>query len=564
VSVDYQRLGITEEENSSLFFSIVNQSSNAVVITDVDKNIIYVNNKFEQLSGYSLNDVIGQNPRILKSDQTPVETYRDMHLALKAGQQWRGIFVNVHRNGNEYVEEAIISPILSDEGKVICFLAEKKDITAQKHAEERVQKLTQFDILTGLPNRAYFISETERLTKFKPTDENCFSILFIDIDKFKLLNDIYGHLSGDLALKMIAQRFSKLVGENDFVARVDGDEFVIVHKEATAQSTLKLANKISTSFDEPIVIENQDNYLDVSIGSSMWPKDGSDLGKVMSRSDLAMHKAKNSRHNYVCYSDVLGAEYDRELKLTRLLKSAIKNGQLSLVYQPKVILPSKKVIGFEALLRWYEPSHGAISPMEFIPIAERHGLMVDIGMWVITQACMQLRYWNDLSLMFEGSLSINLSSLQLDQPTFLQELTKVIRKYKVDPAQIEFEVTEAILLGNPEKVMFIIDQLSKTGFKISIDNFGTGYSSLSYLQQLGAHEIKIDRSFISCIASNDKDKAIVKSIADIGHNLGLVVVAEGVETKQQLNFLSSIGCDLAQGYLFAKPMPAENVPEFLL
>lgn len=563
VSVDYQRLGITEQENSSLFFSIVNQSSNVVVITDIDKNIIYVNKKFEQSSGYSLDEVIGKNPRVLKSKQTPTETYRDMHVTLQSGKQWRGIFINVHRNGNEYIEEAVITPIVNDQGAVICFLAEKKDITAQKIAEERVLKLTQFDSLTGLPNRAYFIDEVERLTKFKADSENRFSILFSDIDRFRDLNDIHGHLSGDLALKLVSKRLAKVITTTDFIARVDGDEFVIIHRYSSMESTASLAQKLIRSFEEPIVIEGHKNYLGVSIGSAIWPSDGQDFKQLLSHSDMAMHKAKNSNETYVAYNNALGDQYHRESELSRRLKYANEQQQLSLVYQPKFDLNTKKVIGLEALLRWNEPEYGFVSPSEFIPIAEHYGLMTDIGLWVISNVCKQINDWQVTGVVIDGRIAINISVQQLEQPNFYQDIMYELTSHNISPSQIELEISESALIYDPSKMLRLLDRFTEAGFSISIDDFGTGHSSLTYLHKLTLDVLKIDSSFISNVATDDVSQAIVQSIKSLAHNLKLKVIAEGVETEEQLNFLESIGCDMVQGFYYSKPLGIDHIATYI-
>ncbi|WED25271.1 EAL domain-containing protein [Vibrio sp. DW001] len=563
VALELERIGITADKNSTLFFSIVNQSSNAVVITDVDKNIIYVNKKFEQLSGYSLEDVIGENPRVLKSSQTSSDTYRDMHLTLQAGNQWRGVFINVHRNGNQYIEEAVISPILNDKGSVICFLAEKKDITAQKYAEDRVKKLTQFDSLTELPNRAFFIEEAEFLASVKPTVDNHFSILFADIDRFKELNDTHGHLCGDGALKTVARRLTTLLSANDFLARVDGDEFVIIHRNATENSTSTLAKKLIASFSEPIGIQGREHYLGVSIGSSTWPIDGHNLDEILSRADLAMHRAKSTQQSYASYTRTLGYEHDRAKTLSVKLAKAIENAQFFLVYQPKIDLSTKRVTGLEALLRWNEPELGFIGPIEFIPIAEKHGLITDIGHWVIVNACKQINEWHAEGLKFEGRISINISVQQIEQPNFYERTLATMNSEQISPTQIELEVTESILIKNPEKIMAILGRLVEAGFSIAIDDFGTGYSSFTYLKKLKASVLKIDRSFVANVTSNRQDQSIVQSINHLGHNLGLTVIAEGVETIEQSDYLASIGCDMVQGFYYSKPLPAKGVVPFI-
>ncbi|MDB1123788.1 putative bifunctional diguanylate cyclase/phosphodiesterase [Vibrio algarum] len=423
--------------------------------------------------------------------------------------------------------------------------------------------MTQFDSLTGLPNRAFFIEEAEFLANFNPTDENHFSIIFADIDRFKELNNTHGHLCGDGALKTVAKRLSSLLSSNDFLARVDGDEFVVIHRNATKTSTSLLADKLVKSFSDPIVIEGRDNYLGISIGSSTWPIDGRDLSSVLSRSDLAMHKAKVSHQSYVCYNKSLGYEYDREKTISIKLSQAIEKNQLALVYQPKIDLVSHDIVGFEALLRWTEPEMGFIGPAEFIPIAEKHGLMTEIGHWVILTTCKQINQWRTAGFDFDGRIAINISVQQIEQPYFYERTLAVLKNERISPAQIELEVTESILIKDPEKIIAVLSRLIRAGFSIAIDDFGTGYSSFSYLKKFQASVLKIDRSFVSNVTTNLLDQSIVQSINDLGHNLGLKVIAEGVETIEQSDYLTSIGCDMVQGFYYSKPLVADKVLSFI-
>ncbi|MDV7102815.1 EAL domain-containing protein [Vibrio sp. TH_r3] len=560
MSIELEQLGTDNTKNASLFFSIVDQSSNAVVITNVDKNIIYVNKKFEQLSGYNLQDVIGKNPRILKSDHTSEETYRDLYISLQAGKPWHGIFINLHRNGNEYVAETVISPIINNRGEIVCYLAEKKDITAQRLAEDKIQKLTYFDNLTGLPNRAHFINESESLLNSVPTKgANNFSILFADLNKFKELNDSHGHLAGDAALKAVATRFSHQLTENDFIARVGGDEFVIIHKHSTPSSTTLLAKNIIESLSQPIDVLDKKYHLGVSVGSSSYPKDGRNLEELLSRSDLAMYKAKSLNKSYIAYTTIIGYEHNREIVLSSKLAKAKDNQHFSLQYQPKYQLNTNQVVGLEALLRWNDPDLGSISPVDFIPIAEKHNLMAEIGNWVIRQVCQQLNSWQSQGWEFQGRVAINISIQQIEQANFHDNFLTILKNESIKPTQIELEVTESILIRDTQKVIYILSRLEAIGVTIAIDDFGTGYSSLSYLKNLKANSLKIDRSFIHNVTDDIHDKTIVQSIIDLAHNLNLSVIAEGVETEQQLKHLQSIGCEIAQGFYYSKPKNPDDL-----
>ncbi|WP_181388402.1 sensor domain-containing protein [Vibrio albus] len=547
------------EDKYLLYRSIVNQSSNSVVITDNNMNIIYVNNKFEEISGYMSHEVLGKNPRILSAKKTPKENYKEMFHTLQKIEQWKGEFINIHRDGHEYIEEAIISPITNTIGDVVCYLGEKKDITEKKNSEKIVKKLTHFDSLTEVYNRAYFIEEVGKIITLPPIEENYFAIIFVDLNQFKKLNDTFGHLLGDKTLTAIASRLDNIITSDDFIARVGGDEFVVVHKNASKESVSQLARRIVNSFQTPVTIDNQEYYLDASLGSAIWPKDGITLTQVLSRADLAMYGAKTSNCRYRPYSADIGSRYARELELSRKLDLAIQNHQLSLAYQPKIDIKTGRVDGMEALLRWNDADLGMISPVEFIPIAEKYKMMTSIGNWVIVEVCKQLNQWEKEKKSFNGRVAINLSVQQIENIHFYENILSILNSESISPYKIELEVTESILVSDPDNIMSLCSKLIDVGFSISIDDFGTGYSSLSYLNTLRVNTLKIDKSFIKEITIDKHEQAIVKSIIGLGHNLGLTVIAEGVENEEQLNYLLSLGCDTAQGYLFCKPLPANEL-----
>lgn len=550
---------MTLEEKYLLYFSIINQSANSVVITDDNKRIIYVNKKFEQVSGYQSCEVLGKDPKILGSNKTPREVYRDMFCTLKSKAMWKGRFVNARPDGIEYIEDVTITPITNIKGDIICYLGEKQDITAQIEAEQAVQQLTCFDNLTGVHSRSYFVERARCMADERARDDNGFAILFVDLNRFKKINDIYGHPVGDKALKIVAQRLSKIVYPGDFVARVGGDEFVVVHCGLSKRSTEYLAKKIVNSFDTPLMIDGKEHFLSASIGSAIWPTDGTTLTQLLSRADLAMYNGKNLGLCYSPYTSNIGDKYIREFELSRKLNLAITEHQLSLVYQPKICLRTGQIDGMEALLRWNDPELGMVSPAEFIPIAEKYKMMSDIGNWLIKAVCVQLNIWKRNRKSFKGRIAINISVQQIETSNFYDNIIAIFESENISPNQIEFEVTESLLISDPDKIIELFARLKAVGFSIAIDDFGTGYSSLSYLNKLRVNSLKIDRSFIKEITVDTHEQAIVKSIVELGHNLGVSVVAEGVETKEQLNYLLSLGCDVAQGYFFHMPVPGNQV-----
>jgi diguanylate cyclase (GGDEF)-like protein/PAS domain S-box-containing protein len=543
------------KDSSPLFFSIVDQSSNAVVITDLHHKILYVNKKFEQLSGYTLHQVFGNKPNILKSHKTPLSTYREMNRALKEGRQWQGEFINRHRDGNEYVEEATISPIRDRHDKIICFLAEKKNITDLKKARREIHHLSHFDTLTGLPNRNYFINEVDKMLAYGQFNRNTFSILFADLKRFKELNDTYGHYHGDVALREVAKRFISSLGPNDILARVGGDEFAVLHRHSSQESLEALVGALTSGLKPAMTIADHDHFLGVRIGSATWPSDGESLSQLLVSADIAMNNAKKQRRTYSRYTPELGEKSNREFNLANSLERAVEDDNLHLVFQPKFDLNRRQFVGAEALLRWTDPVFGSISPVEFIPIAEKNGLMNLIGSWVFNQACEQLSRWKRSKFALNGPLAINISIQQIEHPGFYDHLMATIHRHQVNTYDIELEVTESILISDPERTSLVLKMLAKAGIGIAIDDFGTGYSSLSYLKKIHASTLKIDKSFIDNVVHDLNDRAIVEAVISLAHNLGIKIVAEGVERQDQSDLLQSLGCDIVQGYFYSKPQP---------
>jgi diguanylate cyclase (GGDEF)-like protein/PAS domain S-box-containing protein len=555
---------IEENKKLELLMAVVHQSSNAIIITDNQKHILYVNKKFEDISGYALSDVIGRNPRVLKSGKTPEITYKQMNQTLAQGKIWKGEFTNIHRDGREYIEDAVMSVIKDDKGKIEYYLAEKTDITALKLAQNEVHSLAYYDTLTGLPNRAYFIQELEKQKCLVGShSEFCFAVLFADLNRFKDINDIHGHLLGDIALREVARRFKEVTCAGDLLARIGGDEFVLLHKITSETSVARVAQRLSDSLQDPILIKGHEHYIGVSIGSSTCPEDGHSTEQLLQHADIAMYHAKASKSIYSAYKHEVGVKSRREFEISHKLERAVAKSELYLLYQPKVDVKTGHLVGAEALLRWNEYHFGEISPAEFIPIAERCGKMCIIGLWVIQQACRQLKVWERSGFMLPGRLAINISIQQVEHPEFYEQLIATVKGEGVSPYQIELEVTESVFINHPEKTSKILASLAKRGFTIAIDDFGTGYSSLAYLKKIQASILKIDRSFIKNVTINADDKTIVKSVVEMAHNLGLRVVAEGIEQQSQASYLSSINCDMAQGFLYSYPLSANKFASML-
>lgn len=546
-----------------IFFSIVHQSTNAIVLTDAKYNIIYANCKFEDITGYALAEVLGKNPRVLQSGKTPKETYISMKDSLDKKEIWQGEFINVHRDGHEFVEEAVISPILNENGELLCYLAEKKDITALKKAETKIHNLAYYDSLTGLPSRAYFIEKLQRLIAEASPQEGKITVLFADLNRFKELNDTHGHAIGDIALKIVSKRFRSALGEDDLLARIGGDEFVILHRHKSDSSIEDLSQAIANSLDENIEVKSYEHKLSVSIGSATWPKDAPSISELLMFSDIAMYKAKSLNLSYLRYDKKLGESSNREYVVSLKLEQAIAERQFYLVYQPKVDLKTNNIIGAEALLRWEEPTLGSVSPVEFIPIAESKGLVRPIGAWVLQRACQQLREWAVQGTPLPGKLGVNVSIQQLESGTFLHDVRMILEKEGISPTQIELEITESVLTKDPNLMIKTLSDLTSFGLSISIDDFGTGYSSLAYLKKLRPQSLKIDKKFIDHLCNDIDDYEVIKFIIGLSQHFGLSVVAEGVEHLGQVELLKELGCDIAQGYIFSKPVkPNELVAAY--
>ncbi|RQW64764.1 sensor domain-containing protein [Vibrio viridaestus] len=553
-------LDISDE---NLFYSIIENSSNIIVLTDSERNIIYVNHKFEEVSGYSKEQVVGKNPRFLKSNKTPAATYDSLSKALAEGKSWKGDFTNKHPSGREYIEEALITPLKDIYGDIKFYLAEKTNVTELRRAQKEIWNLAYLDQLTSLPNREQFLEQLKtRIIQNKPSCR-CFSLLFIDLRRFKELNDVHGHTYGDIVLKIVARRFQAETGANDFLARVGGDEFAVLHSITDPDSTEQTAMRITQSLDSSISVDGQEHYLGITIGSAQWPKDGDNAKPLLIAADVAMNQAKAQHINYCAYDVDIGNTLSQQAKMGHALERAVSLNELTFVYQPKVELSTGSIVGAEALLRWNNHQFNHIGPDVFIPLAESRNLLNEIGDWVIEESCRTLKKWQGETA-FTYPLSINVSVQQLDNPNFYQKLMLAVSNYGLTPDQIDLEVTESVMIRDSGRVISLLEKLSDVGFSISIDDFGKGYSSLSYLKHLPVNHLKIDRSFICRLEYEKDDRSIVKFMVDLAHNLGLKVIAEGIETFAQHQYLSSIGCDYGQGYYYSTPVNFLQITELFL
>ena len=540
-------------------------SVNAIVITCCDEGehrIEYVNPAFEQLTGYTLAEIKGRDPRFMRVHDCDVAEHQRIREALKRKQSVRAVLRNVKKNGDIFWNDLRIDPVTNLDGEVTHFVAVINDITAAKHYERRLHHLAHHDPLTGLANRTLLNERLKAAISDALRDKLSGALAFIDLDNFKHVNDSFGHDAGDAVLVEISRRIRDNMRGDDTVARVGGDEFVVVLTEQPGcEHVADLMARIRNSVGAPIIAGGQEILTSASIGVSMFPRDGDNVDRIMRAADAAMYHAKTlGKNNCQFYSPALNQAVRQRLQLEASLSNAITHNQLVLGYQPKIDVRTALVVGAEALVRWNHPEKGLISPDKFIPIAEETGLIVPLGEWVLNEACGALKTLASMG-MPDFVISVNLSARQLRNRNFAGCLADTLRRHGVPPHMLELEVTESQLMDNPAEATESLGQLKALGVRLSIDDFGTGYSSLSHLQKFPVDYIKIDRSFLREIG--DGDAVITRAIVALGHNLNMKVIAEGVETAEQLAFLRDLSCDQVQGFYFSPALPREVLQDLV-
>ena len=544
---------------------VVEQSPSIIIITDVNGNIEYVNPRFTQVTGYTAEEVIGQNPRILKSDKMTEKEYKRLWETITAGKEWRGEFCNKKKSGELYWESVFITPIVDQENTITHFIAIKEDITERRKVEETIQRMAYYDPVTGLPNRTLFNDRLTLAVAHAHRNKEMLAVLFLDLDRFKVVNDTLGHSVGDKLLRGVAGRLKTTVREGDTVARLGGDEFtLLLPKIKRVENMAKIAGKVLTSIKEPLKLDGHELHITTSIGIAVYPDDGSDAETLLKNADAAMYHAKEQgRDNYQFYTPSLHARASRQMELEGSIYGALEREEFELNYQPVVDINTGRIVGMESLLRWHHPEQGLVSPDEFIPVAENTGLITQIGEWVLHTACAQNKAWQDAGLP-PIHVSVNLSSRQFQQIDLIEIIDRALRETGLDARFLELEITEGSAMQNVESTIYKLKGMDALGVKIAIDDFGVGYSSLSYLKRFPIHTLKIDRSFVSDITTDPDDRAIVTAIIALAKTMNLKVVAEGVETEEQLDFLRRLHCNEMQGYLFSKPVPAGELREMLV
>ena len=539
--------------------TVVTQSPVEIIITDLKGIIEYVNPKFSHITGYSPIDVIGTNVTQFITDKEDKKLIDNICETLLEGNNWAGEFNKSYRKGAEYWMYFRASPIRDGEHKIIQFLFIGEDITEKKIKDQKILYHAHYDGLTGLPNRTLAFDRLEQSIQLSKRSNNKVVLIFIDLDNFKNINDTLGHDYGDLLLKETATRLQTIVRKSDTVARLGGDEFIIILSQITNEEYIdKVAEKIIGTFQEPIITKDSECKITASLGISICPDNGLDRHNLLRAADLAMYYSKdNGRNQYHYFNTELEENAQTYFNIEKHLNHSMEKNEIYVVYQPIVDITTGQVSGCEALIRWNSPELGNISPEVFISIAEQTGFITSIGEFVLKTACSQVAKWKSR---YKKSLfiAVNLSPRQFWEKDFIAKIKSSINKSGLSPDNLELEVTEGMIIKNHQETQSIMMQLMKMGIKLSMDDYGTGYSSLYHLKKFHFDKLKIDRSFIKELEGNDDDITLVRTTIEMAHNLGLKVVAEGIENKEQLTILKNIHCDYGQGFYLSEPVMAEE------
>ncbi|MBW7651521.1 EAL domain-containing protein [Anoxybacillus sp. ST4] len=546
----------------AIAYTIIQEADEGIIVTDENGHILLANPAFETVTGYTQEEVLGRKTNILRSGLHDRTFYENMWETLRDHGIWKGEIWNKRKNGELFVEWLTIKAICDATGKPTHYVAIFSDVTQHKRTMEQLARLSNYDVLTNVPNRQLFTKRLQHLLDVARRYNQQLAILFLDLDRFKYINDELGHYRGDILLKKVANRLKKLLRTKDTLARIGGDEFVVIlPKLKDVQEAIAMAERMIESLQVPFMLNGEDVYISASIGISMYPNDGDDEETLLRRADRAMQKAKESgRNRFELYTAKL--DYQSEVvTLENYLRKAMERNELFICYQPVVNMKTKKIESLEALMRWKQPNIGFVSPAQFIPLAEETGLIVPMTKWLFEQACIHIKAIHEFAPHMK--IGINISGVHFQQDDFVEQLSTIVKENDVHPRFFKLELTESTIMPNAEESVQKLVQLKQCGFKLAIDDFGTGFSSLSYLHRFPIDILKIDQSFIRRLSLYSDDATIVSTIIMMAHNLHLAVVAEGVETEQQYAFLEEQRCDFAQGYYISKPMPFDELQPFI-
>lgn len=553
-----------EEAQMSQLSSAVEQAADIVVITDREGIIQYVNPAYEQATGYTRQEVMGQNANVVKSGEHGRSFYEEMWRAILAGRVFHGVLINRKKDGTQYHEEKTITPLVDTHGNIVRFVSTGKDISERKRAEAHLHHIAHHDPLTDLPNRTLLQDRLKQAMHESDRNERLVAMMFMDLDRFKTINDTLGHDTGDALLKAVAERLETCLRPGDTVSRLGGDEFgIVLSNVAHVDDVTAVAQKIMWQFKAPFRIGGRDLFISSSVGITLYPLDDQDATMLLRDSDAAMYHAKSLGGNtFQFYTSELNTRAARRLELETGLRQALEREEFVLHYQPLVDMKSGQIGGMEALLRWQHPKFGLVPPLDFIPLAEETGLIIPIGEWVLKTACTQVKAWHEAGYP-SLQVAVNLSSKQVRDKNLIASVKQALDAAGLEARYLDLELTESVLMHDMEQASAILKVLKAIGVSFSLDDFGTGYSSLSYLKRFPINYLKIDRSFVSDITSDPVGSGLVQAIIAMANVLNIKVIAEGVETYEQLEHLRHYGCDITQGYYCSPPVNAEMFTDLL-
>jgi len=560
---------IREKESMLRKLSLaVEQSPQSIIITGLDGKIEYVNDAFVDKSGYGRDEILGRNPNFLKSYKTPKQTYEALWFTLNKGQVWQGEFINRRKDGSEYPDRAIIAPLHQPDGRITHYVAIQEDITERKQALERIEDLAFYDPLTRLPNRRLLLDRLHQALASSMRNKRMAGLMLIDLDNFKILNDTFGHGMGDQLLLQVAAMLIGSVRDGDTVARLGGDEFVLLLEDLSpnpleaAAFTKIVGEKILAALCLLQVPGSQEYQTGASIGATLLGEKPGDPEELLKQVDIGMYQAKTAGGNTIRFFNTdLQNSIKARTKMVADLRRGIKENQFLLYYQPQVDKNGQR-FGAEVLVRWLHPTDGIVPPATFIPLAEETGLILSLGEWVLETACAQLVRWADQPGMAHLTVAVNVSARQFRHADFVNRVLAIFKRTGVNPKMVKLELTESLLVENVQDVIEKMAALKAEGVNFSLDDFGTGYSSLAYLKRLPLDQLKIDQSFVRDVLTDSNDAVIAKTIVALANSLGLSVIAEGVETEAQRDFLYASGCTAYQGYFFGRPLPLRDFERF--
>lgn len=548
--------------NLRLIERVINASMEGVLITDAAGAIQSVNPAFTAITGYEAHEVVGRNPKLLSSGRHDREFYQNMWNCLRQEGAWQGEIWNRTKKGVVFPEWLSITAITDDLGEVTQYAAIFHDLTEAKRSEARFRQIVQFDDLTQLANRKLFSDRLDMAIHYAGEQEQNFAVLAIDLDMFKRINDRFGHDAGDDVIRTLAKRIEGTLNSDDTVARPAGDEFALILSDISEEALAQRIEHLSRVISTPVLVGSSEIRITASIGVAIYPTDAESVEQLMRAADAAMHHAKDlGRNGWAYFSSEMHQRRQSRYLIAAQLHQAVQNDELALVYQPKLSLVNGEVVGVEALLRWHNAELGTVPPDQFIPLAEDNGLIHGIGDWVLETAIAQARRWQLAGQPLH--VAVNLSARQFQREGLVENINRLLSRYGLEPGLLCVELTETCFLHSAEQTAEALLALRKSGVQVSIDDFGTGYSSLSYIRTMSLDQLKIDRSFVSNLTEAERDRQLVSAMIAMSQALGLKVVAEGVETTEQLDILQQLGCDEAQGFLICRPVAAEELEKVL-